>query len=79
MTKVLFFDKDKSGKHRLVIPYENIQYLELKFNRKGDTKKSEVYLKDGTMLTGYDAWFTKLDIFIEGCDKEETDRKKIGF
>ena len=78
MTKVLFFDKDKRGKHRLVIPYENINFLSLEFNRQGDTKKSEVYLKDGTILTGYDAWFTKLDQFIEG-EPEEPQVKKIGF
>jgi len=74
MSKILCLDI--TSKNRMFIPYDNIQYLSLQFNRKGDVKVAEVAMKNGDSIKGIDAWFTTVEAFI---GSEETQVKKIGF
>lgn len=75
MSKLLCLDTSK--KNRMFIPYDNIQYVSLTFNRKGATKVANVTLKNGEIISGIDAWFTTVEYFIG--NEEEPQVKKIGF
>ena len=75
MSKILCLDTSK--KNRMFIPYENIQYVSLTFNRNGAVKVADVTLKNGDAIEGIDAWFTTVEYFIG--NEEEPQVKKIGF
>lgn len=76
MSKILCLDVTK--KNRMFIPYENIDYLALTFNKNGEVKTANVTLKDGIQFAGVDAWFTTVEAFI-GSDEDTKEVKKIGF
>lgn len=76
MSNIVFLEVDR--KHRILIPYENVQYISVEFGRSGDIKKANVITKDCEM-SGKDVWFERLDKFTSTEEIEQKETKKIGF